>query len=130
MFTSYEKGKEIAMKNFLLAVAALFTAATLTTFSVAPQFATADEYSEGGAQSWSDKKAEEMPMGAHSMGGTIVSVDHKTGWLKLKTDMGEMTLHYPPQAIKELKKGDKITANLSYTKEEGKKDEGMMMKMK
>jgi preprotein translocase subunit YajC len=31
--------------------------------------------------------------------------------------------------LKELKKGDKITANLSYTKDEGKRDDGMM-KMK
>lgn len=118
------------MKSFLHAVTALFIITALAIFSVAPQFATADEYGQGGAQSWSDKKTEEMPMGMHSMGGTIESIDHQTGWLKLKTGMGEMTLHYPPQTIKELKKGDKITANLSYTKEESKKSDGMVMKMR
>jgi len=117
------------MKTFLFAVAALFTATALAIFSLAPQFATADEYSQGSEQSSMEKKSEEMPMGMHSMGGTIESINHKTGWMKLKTGMGDMTIHYPPQAIKDLNKGDKITANLSYTKEETKKDE-RMMKMK
>ncbi len=118
------------MKKFLLSVAALFIGAALAIFSLAPSFVAAADYEYGDSgQSWSDKKAEEMPMGAHSMSGTIDSIDHKTGWITLKTGMGNMTLHYPPSAIKELNKGDKITANLSYTKGEGKKDMGMM-KMK
>ncbi len=120
------------MKNFLLNVAALFIGTALVIFSMTPSFVAAGEYGyeQGSGQSWSDKKAEEMPMGTHSMGGTIESIDHKTGWITLKTDMGELALHYPPPAIKELKKGDQITANLSFTKEEGKKGEGMTMKMK
>ncbi len=116
------------MKSFLFAVTALFSATAFAIFSVAPQFATADEYSQAGEQSSMEKKMEDMPMGMHSMGGTVESINHKTGWMKLKTGVGEMTIHYPPQAIKDLNKGDKITANLSFTKEEGKKEE--MMKMK
>lgn len=116
------------MKSFLLGVTALFAATAFAIFSVAPQFATADEYSQGGGQSSMERKTEEMPMGMHSMGGTIESINHKTGWIKLKTGLGDMTIHYPPQAIKDLNKGDKITTNLSFTKEDGKKEE--MMKMK
>jgi hypothetical protein len=127
--------KEDAMKNILLSGAAMFIGTALVIFSVAPNFAAADEYEygQGSGQSWSEKgKAtdEMMPMGMHSMGGTIESIDHKTGWIRLKTGMGDMTLHYPPPAIKDLNKGDKITANLSYTKDEGKKGDAMMMKMK
>ena len=117
------------MKKFLLAVTALFTVTALAIFNLAPQFAVADDYGQGGGQSWSDKKAEEMPMGAHSMGVTIDSIDHKTGFMKLKSGMGEMIIHYPPPAIKDLNKGDKITVNLSYMKEAGNKDD-RMMKMK
>lgn len=113
------------MKN-MLTIAALLTLVVVAAISFGPSFVSADEY---GAQSWSDKKTEEMPMGQHSMGVTIDSIDHKTGFMKVKSGMGEMILHYPPPAIKDLKKGDKISVNLSFTKEEGKKDDGMM-KMK
>lgn len=61
--------------------------------------------------------AEMQTMGEHSMSGTITVINHKTGWLKLKTHEGVMRLHYPPSTVKELKKGEKITAHLSYSVE-------------
>ena len=103
------------MKSYLLPVAAALTLITLTMVALSPNFVTADEYGKSG---------DDMMMGKHSMGATIESIDHKTGFLKLKSGMGDMIIHYPPPAIKDLNKGDKITVNLSFSKEEG------MMKMK
>lgn len=103
------------MKNFL------FTLAALAMCFMVPGVASADDYGKSGD--------DMMVMGQHSMGVTVDSIDHKTGFMKLKSGMGEMIIHYPPPAVKDLKKGDKITVNLSFTTDEGKKDAGMM-KMK
>jgi len=119
------------MKSFLLTVTAVFTVTAMIIFGLAPGFVSADEYSKGGAQSWGDKdhKAESMPLGVHSMGGTIESIDSKTGWMKIKTGMGDLTIHYPAPAVKDLKQGDKITVHLSYSKDDGMmKGDKMMMK--
>jgi hypothetical protein len=53
--------------------------------------------------------------GKHSMSGTISAIDHTTGMLTLKTGAGELTLHFPPPAIQNLKQGEAITVNLSYS---------------
>jgi hypothetical protein len=100
------------MKNIL------FTPTALFVLCLYPGFAAADNYA-----------TTNMMMGEHSMGATVASIDHKTGFMNLKTGMGMMTLHYPAPTLKDLKKGDKITVNLSFTKNEGMKDDGMM-KMK
>jgi hypothetical protein len=117
------------MKSILLTVGAIFAVTTMFILSLSPS-ASADDYGKGNAQGWDDKTTESMPMGKHSMGTTIESIDHKTGFMKLKSGMGEMTIHFPAPAVKDLNKGDKITVNLSYTREgEKMKDDGMM-KMK
>lgn len=108
------------MKNSLLPVASLLPLAALVFLSMSSAVVTADEYGKSGG--------EMMMMGEHDMGGTVQSINHKTGWMKLKTGVGEMTIHYPPASIMDLKKGDKITAHLSYTKEGGKMDDDKMMK--
>lgn len=112
------------MKSFLISVAAIFSLTALLIFGIAPGFVSADEYSQGGKA----MEKESMSMGNHDMSGTIEGINHKTGWIKLKTGMGEMTIHYPPQAISDLKKGDKITAHLSYSKEEEAMKEEEKMK--
>lgn len=106
------------MKSMLLSVAALFTATALLIFALASQFAAADEY--GKEQPCSDNSAMNMTMGTHSMAGTIEAISHQTGWMKLKTGMGEMIIHYPAQTVKDLNVGDNIIANLGFTKEGGK----------
>lgn len=55
-------------------------------------------------------------MGEHSMSGTVSHVDGKKGMVKLKTEEGTLDLHFPPDALKDVKKGDKITVNLSFSK--------------
>jgi hypothetical protein len=52
-------------------------------------------------------------MGRHSMEGQVTSVDTKKGWVHVKTAEGTMTLHFPPAALQEVKKGDRITVELS-----------------
>lgn len=64
--------------------------------------------------------AGHMMMGRHWMEGKVESVDHKTGWLKVKTSEGDLNVHFPPDSIKDLKEGETITVHLSYIKGEKK----------
>lgn len=56
-------------------------------------------------------------MGEHSMSGTVESVSSK-GIVELKSDGIMMRVHFP-HASQNLKKGDKITVQLGYTKDSG-----------
>lgn len=56
-------------------------------------------------------------MGEHSMSGTVESVSSK-GIVELKSDGIMMRVHFP-HAAQNLKKGDKITVHLGYTKDGG-----------
>lgn len=60
-------------------------------------------------------------MGMHTMSGTVDKIDHAKGMLTLKTGEGDLVLHFPPPAIKDLKDGDTIMVKLSYAKEGGMK---------
>lgn len=56
-------------------------------------------------------------MGEHSMSGKVTSVS-RSGIVMLKTGEGTMKLHFP-DVSQNLKKGDKITVHLSYSKDSG-----------
>ena len=56
-------------------------------------------------------------MGEHSMSGTVESVD-SNGMVHVKAEGMNLRLHFP-QASQNLKKGDKITVHLGYTKDSG-----------
>jgi hypothetical protein len=49
--------------------------------------------------------------GTHTMTGTMTNVDHTTGMLSLNTHAGELQLHFPPDAVKEVKNGDALTVS-------------------
>lgn len=118
------------MKNFLLPIAAILTITALIILSLSP-VVSADEYGNASAQAMDDKGMDSMPMpmGKHDMAVTVESIDHKTGFMKLKSGLGEMTIHFPAPTVKDLNKGDKIKVHLSFTKEEeSMKDDKMMMK--
>jgi len=51
--------------------------------------------------------------GRHTMEGEVVSIDQKKGHLKLKTAEGNMDLHFPPSALSNVKKGDRIAVELA-----------------
>ena len=57
-------------------------------------------------------------MGEHDMSGTAQKVNHKTGSFDLKTHEGTLRLHFPPDALKEVKNGDMLTVHLGFKKGE------------
>jgi hypothetical protein len=119
---------ENSMKSILLPVIAIMMLTGMAILSLSPGFVSADEYSQPNMQSRDDNGSENMSMGMHSMSGTIENINSQTGWMKIKTGIGELTIHYPAPAVKDLKKGDKITVHLSYTKGEDRMKHDMMMK--
>ena len=54
--------------------------------------------------------------GEHAMRGTITAIDESTGILSLRTDTGDLKLHFPPPSVRELKEGDTITVHLAFEK--------------
>ena len=56
-------------------------------------------------------------MGEHSMSGTVESVN-SNGMVHVKSEGMNLRLHFP-QASQNLKKGDKITVHLGYSKDSG-----------
>ena len=64
-----------------------------------------------------DKMKDEcVMMGWHKMTGTVDKIDHAKGVLTLKSGAPDMTLHFPPDSIKDLKNGDTITVKLGLMK--------------
>jgi hypothetical protein len=64
--------------------------------------------------------------GAHSMTGTITSINHRTGLLGFKTPEGALRIHFPPHTIRHLRSGETITVYLGY--EPGHGTHGRMAK--
>ncbi|MEW5944095.1 MAG: hypothetical protein AB1710_09645 [Pseudomonadota bacterium] len=105
------------MKNVpLLLISALFASGIAAS-------AAADQYREGRDER--PRMGMDCPegmkcMGKHSMTGTIKEIDPKTGTLAVKTEAGDLRLHFPPSSLKDLKVGDTITVHMSFSK--GKSD--------
>src|SRR5262245_38984774 len=57
-------------------------------------------------------------MNRHTMDGQVTKVDAKKGWIDVKTSEGSMKLHFPPEALANVKKGDSVSVEL------GLKDNG------
>ena len=57
--------------------------------------------------------AAEQMMGRHSMEGQVTSIDAKKGWVHVKTTEGTMIVHFPPESLQGVKKGDTITVSLA-----------------
>ncbi|HXS73063.1 MAG TPA: hypothetical protein VN725_03385 [Rhodanobacteraceae bacterium] len=70
--------------------------------------------SSSGSMSSSSTSSGQM-MGEHSMSGTVTSVG-SNGMVHFKSEGMDMRLHFP-NASQNLKKGDKITVHLGYTKD-------------
>ena len=54
--------------------------------------------------------------GVHRMPATVIDFDHETGIVDLKTSVGELKVHFPPAALKDLKKGDAVQLQLGLRK--------------
>jgi osmotically-inducible protein OsmY len=50
--------------------------------------------------------------GTHTMRGEVVSVDQQKGLVSLKSESGTYDLHFPPSALKDVEKGDKVTVQM------------------
>jgi hypothetical protein len=99
-------------KTFWLLVTALLTT-TLTVTGYA-----AEEAKKGAAEQATTAAAGTgSMMGEHDMTGTIERIDHKTGVVKVAAKPHDLELHFPPDSIKDLKKGDKITVHLGFQKD-------------
>ena len=57
-------------------------------------------------------------MSRHTMEGQVTKVDAKKGWVDVKTSEGSMKLHFPPETLANVKKGDSVSVEL------GLKDNG------
>ena len=51
--------------------------------------------------------------GRHTMAGEVVKIDQKSGQITLKTPEGKLSLHFPPSALAQMKKGDKVSVELA-----------------
>jgi phosphopentomutase len=60
-------------------------------------------------------KASDSMSGHHEMTGEVTKVDAKKGWVDIKTSEGSMKLHFPPDALQNVKKGDNVTVDLGMT---------------
>ncbi len=49
--------------------------------------------------------------------GTVRNVDYRTGALTLNTKAGDITLNFPPRAVRDLKREDTVTVNMGYSKQ-------------
>jgi Cu/Ag efflux protein CusF len=58
--------------------------------------------------------------GEPTMRGTVSKIDHETGKIELKTDMGTAQVYFAPQAVKNLKEGDQVSLELETAKNHGK----------
>lgn len=76
----------------------------------------------GGASAAAHKAAAKGTMkGQHTMSGTVRNLDRQTGMVSLNTDAGELRLHFPPQALQNVKEGDTITVSLALQESAAKK---------
>jgi len=51
--------------------------------------------------------------GQHKMMGEVTKIDSAKGMVSVKTDEGDMDLHFPPSALQGLKEGDRVEVQLS-----------------
>jgi hypothetical protein len=50
--------------------------------------------------------------GQHTMTGEVTRVDHGNGHLTLRTNEGDLMLHFPPSALTNVKPGDRVSVEL------------------
>ncbi len=51
--------------------------------------------------------------GQHRMMGEVTKIDAAKGMVSVKTDEGDMDLHFPPSALQGLKEGDRVEVQLA-----------------
>jgi hypothetical protein len=54
--------------------------------------------------------------GEHQLVGTVTGINHGSGSVEVTTDEATLQLFFQPQAVRDLKQGDTIIVDLSFTK--------------
>jgi hypothetical protein len=62
---------------------------------------------------FAQSSGSDQMMGRHSMQGEVTSLDAKKGWIHLKTAEGTMIMHFPPESLQGVKKGDRVSVDLA-----------------
>jgi Cu/Ag efflux protein CusF len=112
--------------------AALMAATTLPAFAADPPEGTGalPIPQPGGREMQQAARPADLPQEAHQVAAsqrviaTVKEVDQSKGLVTLTSADGPMRLHFPPASIKEMKRGDKITAQFAFAKAD--KAEGSM----
>lgn len=92
---------------------------TDTTKSTAPSGTDAGKSTTGAAgKTDSPKSSAGKPMaagarGQHKIMGEVTKIDEAKGTVSLKTDEGDMDLHFPPSALKGIKEGHRVEVQLA-----------------
>ena len=104
------------MAKTMWSQAAAITAAALM-FGAAPALAGEGKTAAGGSDQY--KTAAPKTEGAadftgrHTMEGEVTRIDSTKGTVSVKTAEGTMDLHFPPSALANIKKGDRIAVELA-----------------
>lgn len=53
----------------------------------------------------------------HTMEGEVTKIDQKKGMVSVKTPEGTLDLHFPPTALANIKKGDRVAVELALKQE-------------
>lgn len=101
------------MKKISLTLASGLLAASLVTPAWADE-GYGDHEMDAGKMEKMGMMKQQM-MGQHKMTGAVANIDYAKGTLSLKGKASEMTLHFPPDSIKDIKNGDTITVDLGFT---------------
>ncbi len=77
------------------------------------------EYAFSKAGTTRSTRAFDAPkgLGQHQMTGTVSKVDQEKGWLYVKTAEATLQLHFPPAALRNVKKGDRLNVDMAFTRE-------------
>jgi hypothetical protein len=94
---------------------------TDTTKSTAPSAAPKTDMSKPDATKTdksaagkpADKAASGGPRGQHKMMGEVTKIDSAKGMVSLKTDEGNLDLHFPPSALQGIKEGDRVEVQMA-----------------
>ncbi len=60
------------------------------------------------------KRYESMERGEHTVTGTVSSIDRDAGTVSLSTASTTLNLYFPPSALRDVSKGDSLTAILGF----------------
>jgi len=64
------------------------------------------------ASAQASRSASGETMSRHTMDGQVTKVDARKGWIDVKTPEGSMKLHFPPETLASVKKGDTVSVEL------------------